>query len=476
VDDEWWPEDEEDGAPVRPSGPARPRAAPADYRPVPRADSDADADDREERAREIARREDGDYEQQIEQIYAPTPMDGQTAVAGVPVPLPPRSTPPRQTPPPPASAAPAQGQAPQREVPQRQASQRQAPQPPEQSGPPQYEQVQPGQQVSPEWRHERETPSDLPQAPESAWAQPPTAPLPIIKPRSAPANAGPTAKTTAPRAPVGVPHQVPAAPMPRVADDLARRRAERRPETPAERGLQGAVRRSTFGLISPAPGRRELELNADLAAIERRFGGLRQVTVVNPAVGAGKSVAVTLLALTFGRRRDGSVLAWDTGEAPDAPEIQRLDGFDALASAGSTVDFAAARDELGAAYELLVVGTGNDIQSPDWQAAVDATDQLVVTVFGRHESAESAARLVDLLERSGRVRMVRSAVTIVSLPHSLREFDAGGIERHFAARTRAVVRIPYDRALEDRPIDYRQVADITRLAWIRAAAAVADGL
>ena len=48
--------------------------------------------------------------------------------------------------------------------------------------------------------------------------------------------------------------------------------------------------------------------------VRRNFGGLRQVTVVNPKGGAGKTVAILLLAMTFGQKRGGYVLAWDNNE------------------------------------------------------------------------------------------------------------------------------------------------------------------
>ncbi len=454
VDDDWWPEDEEDGAPVRPSAPARPAAPVApDYRPLP-VRFDEDDDDPFAEPEPFAASE--PEPKREPQIYAPTPGDGRTAVAGVPMSLPPRQAPAL---------------------------------PPKPAEPPQFEQVQPGQQVSPEWRREPEQPLDLPQAPESAWAQPPTAPLPIGTPRSASPDVSVPPKPTAPRAPVGVPHQVPPAPMPRPADDLARRRVERRPEPAAEMGLQGAVRRSTFGLISPAPGKREQERHAELEAIERRFGGLRQITVVNPGGRAGKSVAAQMLALTYGQHREEPVLAWDIGETPATlglratprsvnglADVYAQGAFDVAATDESTLDFATMRDGLGAAYRILVVGTGNDPDSEDWRAAVDATDQLVVAIFGSNESAEAAARMLDYLERVGRVRPARQAVTLLALPQNQRELDAAGIERHFAARTRAVVRIPVDRAVEARPIDYRHLADVTRTAWLKAAAAIAEGL
>jgi MinD-like ATPase involved in chromosome partitioning or flagellar assembly len=427
-------------------------------------------------------------------------------------------------------------------------------------------------------------PQDLPHAPESAWAQPPSSQYPMV------GRGDGTDVDSAPRPQIqplhGVPHQVPPAPMPRApepeparvfipppdpepmseppaywpqppaeepayhydaepepepqsyhpgphqlpgpavrpitAEEFARRRAERRPPPLAERGLRGALRKSTFGLINPTPGRREQEYHADIDLIRRNFGGLRQVTVVNPKGGAGKTVAVLMLAMTFGQRRGGYVLAWDNNETQgtlgmraqqdfhartvrdllsdlhlfqgaqgrvgDLSQYVRAQGegmFEVLASDESAtagemlteVAFGDLRDVVSRFYKIIVVDTGNNVRAPNWQAAVDATDQLVVTMSARNDSAETAARMLDHLEQTGRVRAVRQAVTVISMPQSQRELDVPGIERHFAARTRAVLRVPYERIIDTgEPIAYGRLSTATADAWLRVAAAVAAGL
>src|SRR5262249_4607247 len=92
------------------------------------------------------------------------------------------------------------------------------------------------------------------------------------------------------------------------------RRAVRPREWVATTGVRGAARRGTFGLVRLRPNRREQETRASLAAVRRSFGGLRQITVVNPKGGAGKTVATLMLGLTFGQTRGGFVLAWDNNE------------------------------------------------------------------------------------------------------------------------------------------------------------------
>jgi len=54
--------------------------------------------------------------------------------------------------------------------------------------------------------------------------------------------------------------------------------------------------------------------------------------------------------------------------------------------------------------------------------------------------------------------------------------SVGQLEEHFSRRCRAVVRVPFDRHLETgAEIEFDQLAPGTRHAYVRLAAAVADG-
>lgn len=306
------------------------------------------------------------------------------------------------------------------------------------------------------------------------------------------------------------------------AEEFARRRAQRPADPVAHMGIQAALRKTTFGLVNLSPGQREQEVRRATDLVRRNFGGLRQITVVNPKGGAGKTVAVLLLAMTFGRKRGGYVLAWDNNETQgtlgmrsqqdfhsrtvrdllrdlhqfqgaqsrvgDLSQYVRAQGdgmFEVLASdesatAGEMLTanaFAEIREVVSRFYKLIMVDTGNNVRAENWQAAIDATDQLVVTMSARNDSAETAARMLDHLEQTGRSRLVRQAVTIVSLPPSRRELDIPAIERHFAARTRAVLIAPYERMLDSgEPIDYARLSEESQDAWLRIAASVAEGL
>jgi|GEM_PF-121717 len=316
-------------------------------------------------------------------------------------------------------------------------------------------------------------------------------------------------------------HQLPGDPVAPVAVAPPRHGLDRPATRPARTGVRAALRRGTLGWVRVGPGSREQAIARDEAELRRDFAAPRQVTVVNPKGGAGKTVAVLLLAMTFGHTRGGPVLAWDNNETQgtlglrsqhnghartvrdllrDLPYLwfagpggdlrpyvrsQGQDMFDVLASDESTT----AEDMLTAAafgelrwllsrfYPVMMVDTGNNVRAQNWQAAIDVTDQLVVTMSARNDSAETAARMLDHLEQLGHDRLVRQAVTVVSMPPGRTGVDVPEVVRYFAGRTRAVLPAPYDRAVDTgAPLRYGQLSGASQLAWLRVAAEVARGL
>ncbi|MEV4640737.1 chromosome partitioning protein [Actinoplanes sp. NPDC049548] len=306
------------------------------------------------------------------------------------------------------------------------------------------------------------------------------------------------------------------------AEEFARRRLAKPAEPVATMGARAMLQKGTMGLVRLAPGKREQEYKQDVEMVRRNFGGLRQVTVVNPKGGAGKTVAVLLLAMTFGQKRGGYVLAWDNNETQgtlgmraqqdfhartvrdmmrdlhlfrgahgrvgDLSQYVRAQGegmFDVLASdesatAGEMLTasaFAEIREIVSRFYKLIFVDTGNNVRAQNWQAAMDATDQLVITMSARNDSAETAARMLDHLEQSGRQRLVRQAVSVVTMPPTRKDIDLPAIQRHFAARTRAVLLAPYEKLIDSgEPLRYGHLSNGTRDSWLKIAAAVAEGL
>ncbi|MDT0142539.1 chromosome partitioning protein [Microbacterium sp. PRC9] len=332
--------------------------------------------------------------------------------------------------------------------------------------------------------------------------------------------------------PVTAPTPVPAVPtLAPVAEDIARptvqdlldsRGGGGRPR--ATTGWQGAVRRATGGLISPAPGRVERSRLDREKRVQRRLDAPRTIVVLNPKGGAHKTTSTLLLAATFGTLRGGATLAWDNNEtrgtlgwraqhAPhhrtavdlleDLDEASNFRGsslaaldhyvrtqvdarFDVLASdedaaASSTID-AAAFDRLHALlrryYRLMIVDTGNNMRASNWVAAVAAADQLVIVSTVREDTAASAAWLLDGLREKGFGRKIDEAVTVLTAPSSRpdRKLESR-LSQHFEQVTSAVVNAPFDPSLVDGgPIDFDALSPETRDAWLTVAATVADRL
>ena len=293
---------------------------------------------------------------------------------------------------------------------------------------------------------------------------------------------------------------------------------------PAVLGWQGTVRRLTGGLVSPAPGAGEMSHRAAVASVQRSLVGPRTIVVLNPKGGAHKTTATLLIAATFGIHRGGYTLAWDNNETmgtlgvraqtaahtntavdllrdldnfaySSSARVGDLDNyvrnqgdarFDALASdldpAGAAsiddVAFGKLHAALSRFYRVLIIDTGNNMRASNWEAAVDAADQLVVVSTIREDTAYGAASLLDGLRQKGHADKVAQAVTILASPAKTADRQLSlRLHDHFSQLTRTVVDVPYDSALvAGGSLNYDALAPRTREAWLVATAAIAEGL
>ncbi|MFC5932224.1 MinD/ParA family ATP-binding protein [Cryobacterium melibiosiphilum] len=293
---------------------------------------------------------------------------------------------------------------------------------------------------------------------------------------------------------------------------------------PATMGWQGTVRTLTGGLVSFAPGEPELTHRNAIDRVQQSLRGPRTVVVINPKGGAHKTTATLLLAATFGTYRGGYTLAWDNNETRgtlgwraqparhsntavdllrdlerfndlrsarvgDLDNYVRAQGstqFDVLASdedaaASSTIDgqaFNELHTTLSRFYRVIVIDTGNNMRASNWEAALDAADQLVIVSTIREDTAASAAWLVDGLYEKGHEQKVRNAVTVLASPSKVADPQLNRrLHGHFASLTRTVLDVPHDPALVDGgTLSYDALAPATREAWLQVTAAVADGL
>ena len=293
---------------------------------------------------------------------------------------------------------------------------------------------------------------------------------------------------------------------------------------PALLGWQGTVRRLTGGLVSPAPGAGEMSHRAAVASVQRSLVGPRTIVVLNPKGGAHKTTATLLIAATFGIHRGGYTLAWDNNETmgtlgvraqtavhtntavdllrdldnfaySSSARVGDLDNyvrnqgdarFDALASdldpAGAAsiddVAFGKLHAALSRFYRVLIIDTGNNMRASNWEAAVEAADQLVVVSTIREDTAYGAASLLDGLRQKGHADKVAQAVTILASPAKTADRQLSvRLHDHFSQLTRTVVDVPYDAALvAGGSLNFDALAPRTREAWLVATAAIAEGL
>ncbi|MEU9508154.1 AAA family ATPase [Micromonospora sp. NPDC048170] len=266
----------------------------------------------------------------------------------------------------------------------------------------------------------------------------------------------------------------------------------------------------------------ESELERAAGVLRRDLGTPRVLAFANPKGGVHKTTATVLAAATVGSVRGRGVLAWDDNELrgtlglragsarhartirhlvsdlahveiKEGPELlAHLDDYLRHASDGSydvlageeSPRFAQRLDQftvrrvlelLRRTHDVVCVDTGNNVESANWRTIMQAADQLVVTTVPREDAAFSADWMLDLLHEVGMGELADNAVTLISCPTPGRSSLQDDLERHFATRTRAVAVVPYDPALETgSSIEYHQLQQETRQAWLKAAAVMLE--
>ena len=348
---------------------------------------------------------------------------------------------------------------------------------------------------------------------------------PLIRPEPvALPPAGPAAQESPEAAPPAGVRGDPAVPRFMSATDFLDRRAEQTGLGPATWGWRGWLRRWTGGVVSLPMGPAELQHARDRHSIQRDFQGPRTIVFLNPKGGAAKTTSVLVAGYTFGTVRGGGVVAWDNNETRgtlgirghrsghtnttrelledlerfndvhqarigDLGSFVRSQGdahFDVLASderpdVTGTIrasDFTAVHALLERFYRLVLVDTGNNMRAENWLAAAEAADLLVVTTTVREDTGYSGLWMLDALQDAGYQDLKHRTITILSEPSShVDEQLARDLVDVYEQRTKAVFRVPYDPGLvSGSVVPYDRLTRRTRLAWMRACAAMSAQL
>ncbi|MEH1099304.1 AAA family ATPase [Micromonospora sp. CPCC 205561] len=294
------------------------------------------------------------------------------------------------------------------------------------------------------------------------------------------------------------------------------------PPPPAPPAAPVVAERGYPARVEWRPRGTESELERAAGVLRRDLGTPRVLAFANPKGGVHKTTATVLAAATVGSVRGRGVLAWDDNELrgtlglragsarhartirhlvsdlahveiKEGPELlEHLDDYLRHASDGSydvlageeSPRFAQRLDQftvrrvlelLRRTHDVVCVDTGNNVESANWRTVMQAADQLVVTTVPREDAAFSADWMLDLLHEVGMGELADNAVTLISCPTPGRSALQDDLERHFATRTRAVAVVPYDPALETgSSIEYHQLQQETRQAWLKAAAVMLE--
>lgn len=276
--------------------------------------------------------------------------------------------------------------------------------------------------------------------------------------------------------------------------------------------------------IKIPPSKAELERAEREKAVSRQWAGCRAIAVANGKGGVGKTMTTAVLSAVFARHGGGNVLAWDNNDTrgtlgwrteqgdydttirdllPEAPRLleatasvsdiarfvhhQSVDRYDVLRSNPellaadqriTTADFDLLAQVAARYYRMVIFDSGNDESADRWLRMIDSAHQLVVPTLAAPESAESAALLLDALRKRDEHsrRLADGAVVVVGQSERAGIGAAQRIAAGFEGHVRAVEIIPFDDALKAGRIRYDALQSRTRDAWMRAAAAVADGL
>jgi MinD-like ATPase involved in chromosome partitioning or flagellar assembly len=183
-----------------------------------------------------------------------------------------------------------------------------------------------------------------------------------------------------------------------------------------------------------------------------------------------------LLTERAGVRRYADVRTF-TSQAPSRLEILASDRDPGVSVAFSADDYRAVVGVLEHFYSICITDCGTGLLHSAMAGILELADQIVLVSSPSVDGARSASATLDWLEAHNYGDLVHGGVVVLSSIRrkSKSTVDLNRLEQHFAARCRAVVRVPYDPHLEEgAEVDLEMLNDDTADAYLTLAALVAD--
>jgi MinD-like ATPase involved in chromosome partitioning or flagellar assembly len=167
-----------------------------------------------------------------------------------------------------------------------------------------------------------------------------------------------------------------------------------------------------------------------------------------------------------------------TTQAPSRLEVLASDRDPTVSVAFGADDYQDVAEVLEHFYSICVTDCGTGLLHSAMAGVLQLTDQIVLVSSASVDGARSASATLDWLAAHNYGDLVRGAVVVLSAirPRNRSTLDLGRLEEHFAARCRAVVKIPYDAHLaEGAEVDLERLGRATADAYLVLAAEVGDG-
>jgi putative peptide zinc metalloprotease protein len=294
------------------------------------------------------------------------------------------------------------------------------------------------------------------------------------------------------------------------SDAMLRPRAE-----PPRSGWRRILFQLSGGLIDLGPSEAELRTRDMEGRVRSPVTGCRRIAVVSRKGGVGKTTTTLGLGHTFASLRGDRVIALDgnpdagslgyripretsntisnlliardqvsryadirayTSQAASRLEIIAADDDPRITDALREEDYKRVVDLLEVHYNLICMDTGTGVLESASKGILHLADQLVVVTGPSLDSGRAASATLDWLESNGHGDLVAGAVAVINGVRPKGMVDLDKVERHFGARCRATVRIPWDPHLETgAETAIEDLHPSTREAYLRLAAEVADG-
>ena len=167
-----------------------------------------------------------------------------------------------------------------------------------------------------------------------------------------------------------------------------------------------------------------------------------------------------------------------TSQSTSRLEVLASDRDPAASTAFNERDYCDAAQVLEQFYSVCITDCGTGLLHSAMAGVLRLADQIVLVSSPSVDGARSASATLDWLEAHEYGALVRNGVVVLSAirRRSKSTVDLDRLEQHFAARCRAVVRIPYDAHLEEgAEVELDLLASETAEAYLTLAAIVGDG-